>query len=149
MQAARVRGQLSRVLTSAAFNDAERASKFLRFIVERTLAGRISEIKESVIAIEVLGRKSSFNPKTDPIVRVEAARLRDRLRNYYSGEGASDDVLISVPKGRYVPEFSERETSSVLQSADVLRFSLLPPENTMFDSLSSHRTVEELRLRLI
>jgi Tol biopolymer transport system component len=134
MEAARVRAQLSRILTSAAFNDAGRASSFLRFIVEHALDGRPSEIKESVIAVEVLGRSSSFDSKTDPIVRVEAARLRDRLREYYDHHSTADDVLISVPKGGYVPQFSERQPPAHLQTPNVLRLSLLPPEGPVFDS---------------
>src|SRR4051812_41296652 len=108
MEPTRVHAQLGRILTSTAFRDAERARCFLRFLVERALEGRSSEIKESVIAIEAFGRHSSFDSKTDPIVRVEARRLRDRLSSYYAGEGRSDRLLISVPKGTYVPEFSER-----------------------------------------
>src|SRR5215469_16103853 len=80
MDAERVRAEIERILASAAFADAERASNFLRFVVERKLEGRAGEIKEFVIAVEVLGRTSSFDSKTDPIVRVEAGRLRDRLR---------------------------------------------------------------------
>ena len=75
MDAQRVRAQLERILASAAFADAERASGFLRFVVERALEGRTAEIKESVIAVEVLGRNPSFDSKSDPIVRVEAGRL--------------------------------------------------------------------------
>lgn len=67
-------------------------------------------------------------------MRVEAARLRDRLRDYYEGDGAADEVLISVPKGGYVPAFAERQSSAQLQRVDVLRLSLLPPENAVFDS---------------
>lgn len=102
-----MRTEMRRILASAAFADAERASNFLRFVVECALAGRLGEIKESVIGIEVLGRSPSFDPKTDPIVRVEAGRLRARLDSYYRNEGGSDAVFISLPKGRYVPEFSE------------------------------------------
>ena len=134
METARVRAQLARILKSAAFSDAERPSGFLRFVVECALEGRIDEIKESVIALEVLGRNSSFDSKTDPIVRVEAARLRDRLRSYYDREGADDEVLIVVPKGGYVPVFSERRQPAQSQRADTLRLSLLPPENAVFDS---------------
>ena len=72
MEPMRVRAQLNRILMSPAFIDAGRASGFLRFIVEHALQGRSSEIKESVIAIEVLGRNTSFDSRTDPIVRVEA-----------------------------------------------------------------------------
>jgi eukaryotic-like serine/threonine-protein kinase len=134
MDAGRVRAQVERILASAAFADAERARGFLRFVVERKLEGRSGEIKESVIAVEVLGRPSSFDSKSDPIVRVEAGRLRDRLGSYYETEGGADPVLISVPKGRYVPEFTERRMREASKSAGVLRLSILPPENTSFDS---------------
>jgi adenylate cyclase len=79
VDAKQVRLQLDRILASAAFAEAERARSFLRFVVERKLEGLAHEIKESVIAIEVLGRTPSFDSKSDPIVRVEAGRLRDSL----------------------------------------------------------------------
>src|SRR5216684_7991245 len=132
MDAQQVRAQLDRILASAAFADAERASSFLRFVVERALEGRSGEIKESVIAVEVLGRNPSFDSKSDPIVRVEAGRLRDRLSSYYQDEGEADRVLISLPKGGYVPEFSERRPPAATKSLDVLRLSILPPENSAF-----------------
>src|ERR1700736_5226478 len=136
MAAPRVRAQLSRILTSAAFTDAGRASSFLRFIVEHALDGRPSEIKESVIAVEVLGRSPSFDSKTDPIVRVEAGGLRDRLREYYDHQATADDVLIPAHKGGYVPGVSERQPPEGLQTVDVLRLSILPPENAVFDSFA-------------
>lgn len=109
----RIRAQLDRILASAAFAGAERASNFLRFVVERAVYGHTGEIKESVIAVEVFGRDpSSFDSKIDPIVRVEAGRLRDRLDSYYQGDGKLDRVLIAIPKGGYVPEFSERQPST-------------------------------------
>jgi Tol biopolymer transport system component len=136
MEAERVRVQLDQILASAAFADAERASSFLRFVVERTLEGRSGEIKESVIAVEVLGRNPSFDSKSDPIVRVEAGRLRDRLRSYYDGEGEADRVLIAMPKGGYVPEFLERQPPAPSKRLDVLRLSILPPDNSFFDSFA-------------
>ena len=134
MDAERVRAEVSRILASTAFADAERASNFLRFVVDRTLEGRAGEIKEFVIAVEVLGRTSSFDSKTDPIVRVEAGRLRDRLSFYYENEGKEDFVLISVPKGGYVPEFSERRPPGAPTRAAVMRLTILPPENASFES---------------
>jgi len=109
MDPERVRAQLDRILASATFSGAERASNFLRFVVLRALSGRAGEIKESVIAVEALGRSPSFDSKSDPIVRVEAGRLRDRLDLFYRKEGTGDPILISLPKGGYVPEFSERQ----------------------------------------
>jgi Tol biopolymer transport system component len=136
MNAEHVRTQLDRILASAPFADAERARSFLRFVVERALEGRGGEIKESVIGVEALGRNTSFDPKSDPIVRVEAGRLRDRLSSYYEGEGEVDSVLISLPKGRYVPEFSERRLSAAPKRNAVLRLSILPPENASFESFA-------------
>ena len=131
-----MRAQVDRILASAAFADAERARGFLRFVVERKVEGRVGEIKESVIAVEVLGRPSSFDSKSDPIVRVEAGRLRDRLSSYYEAEGGADPILISLPKGRYVPEFTERRPLVASRSAGVVRLSILPPENASFDSFA-------------
>jgi len=131
-----VLAQLDRILASAAFADAGRASSFLRFVVERKLEGRDGEIKESVIAVEVLGRTPSFDSKSDPIVRVEAGRLRERLSSYYEAEGGADPVLISLPKGRYVPEFTERRPREASNNVGVLRLSILPPENASFESFA-------------
>jgi Tol biopolymer transport system component len=113
MDPERVRAQLDRILASAEFSGAERASSFLRFVVLRALSGRAGEIKESVIAVEALGRSASFDSKSDSIVRVEAKRLRDRLDLFYRNEGAGDPILISLPTGGYVPEFSERPPTAV------------------------------------
>jgi hypothetical protein len=85
MEPTRVRAQLNRILASAAFVGSERASSFLSFLVERALDGRAGEIKESVIGVEVLGRRSSFDSKTDPIVRVEAARSAIASAGVWSG----------------------------------------------------------------
>jgi hypothetical protein len=115
----RVRQQLDRILASTAFAEAERARRFLRHVVERKLEGRDGEIKESTIAIEVLGRNASFDSKSDPIVRVEAGRLRDRLGAYYEAHGGADPILISLPKGRYVPEFTERRLVQSSGAIDV------------------------------
>lgn len=106
-----VRAQLERVLDSAGFTRNERLSRFLRFVVEQNLAGRDSEIKESVIAVEVFGRSTDYDPKLDSIVRTEAGRLRARLTEYYSREGRSDPIVLELPKGGYVPLFCERDAA--------------------------------------
>src|SRR5215471_3395550 len=97
------RRQLERVLASPGFARNERLSRFLRFAVERHLEGRDAELKESLLAIEVFGRRPDYDPKQDPIVRTEASRLRARLSEYYLGEGKSDALVIEVPRGGYVP----------------------------------------------
>src|SRR5579859_2458385 len=113
-----VRRQLQRVLASSGFVRNERLVRFLRFAVERRLENRESELKESVIAVEVFGRKPDFDPKRDPIVRTEAVRLRVRLSEYYLNGGRTDPLIIEVPKGGYVPVF--RDLPSVgIESEDV------------------------------
>src|SRR5215471_7129973 len=97
------RRQLEKVLASPGFSRNQRLSRFLRFVVEQHLAGRDEEIKESVIAVEVLGRGPDHDPRRDSIVRTEASRLRARLNEYYLGEGRDDPLAIELPKGGYVP----------------------------------------------
>ena len=97
--------QLERILSHERFGFADRNSGFLRHVVEKTLEGRTSEIKEVVIATEIYGRSCDYDPKVDSIVRVEASRLRSKLRSYYEQEGAQDPIRITIPKGSYVPQF--------------------------------------------
>src|SRR5215469_10384883 len=163
MSPQQVREELDRVLSSKAFADSERHRRFLQFVVERKLDGRVSEIKESVIGVEALGRNGSFDPKADPIVRVEAGRLRARLSSYYESEGKGDPIRIELPKGGYVPDFTSIDSapshskvpakivaglvlgavitllaSVLLQRRPVsgteVRLSILPPDQTTVES---------------
>jgi serine/threonine-protein kinase len=79
--------------------------RFLRFVVERALDGRSAELKEYTIGVEVFDRNAGFDPRIDPIVRVEARRLRAKLTRYYETEGADCSLTIHLPKGSYVPQF--------------------------------------------
>jgi serine/threonine-protein kinase len=103
-----IREQLERILASPGFARNERLSRFLRFAVERRLQNTDHEVKESVIAVEVFGRSPDYNPKRDPIVRTEAARLRARLNEYYLNGGQSDPIIIELPKGGYSAVIRER-----------------------------------------
>lgn len=103
-----VRAALARVLAAEEFVSSPRLADFLRFIVEATLSGRAEEIKGYTIAVEALGRPSSFDPQSDPIVRVEATRLRRALERYYGSAGPDETLEIVVPKGSYVPAFRAR-----------------------------------------
>jgi Tol biopolymer transport system component len=106
------RRQLERVLASPGFLRNERMSRFLRFLAERHLEGQGNQLKESVIAVEVFGRKPDHDPLQDSIVRTEAGRLRGRLAEYYMGAGEDDAVVIELPKGGYTPAFRFREPAS-------------------------------------
>jgi Tol biopolymer transport system component len=105
---ASVAEHLERVLRSEVFRTASRSSKLLRFLVEETVNGRADRLKDYTLGAEALGRGDNFDPRTDPIARVEASRLRSRLELYYATEGASDPVVITLPKGGYVPRFDYR-----------------------------------------
>ena len=100
-----VRAQLDRILQSSQFRRSDKLRKFLRFIVNETLADNASQLKGYTIAVSVYGRKVDFDPQADPIVRVEARRLRSALEQYSMTTGKNDPVRIKVPKGGYVPTF--------------------------------------------
>jgi TolB-like protein len=102
-----IRSHVERVLASPQFSGTPRLAGFLAFVVNTTLAGDAEQIKESLIAVEVYGRRPDYNPQVDSTVRVEAGRLRARLRQYYDGPGEDEAVRIELPKGAYVPVFRE------------------------------------------
>ena len=101
-----IRSQLARILQSVEFRASEKQRAFLSFIVDEALAGRSSQIKGYTIAVSAYGRPEGFDPQVDPIVRVEAGRLRRALDHYYLTAGKNDPVYIEIPKGSYVPVFS-------------------------------------------
>jgi adenylate cyclase len=102
------RRALERVLDSAEFAQATRLSDFLRHVVTETLEGRAASLKGYSIAVDVFGRPDDFDQASDPIVRVEASRLRRALAQYYQGSGNGDPVVIELPRGAYVPAFRRR-----------------------------------------
>jgi Tol biopolymer transport system component len=101
---AEVQAQLERILASSVFSTSARSAQFLRFCVEQSLRGNHDQIKESTVAVEVFGRDPDYNPRTDPIVRVHAKRLREKLDQYYLVHGADDPIRITIPKGGYIPQ---------------------------------------------
>jgi hypothetical protein len=101
-----VRRHLEKILASDGFVRSERLSRFLRYVVETTLEGRLDELKEYIVGLEVYHKGPDFDPRMDTAVRVDARRLRARLDEYYAGPGAGDAVRILLPKGGYVPVFS-------------------------------------------
>ena len=105
-----VRDQLQRMLESVTFQQVDRLKRFLTFIVNEALAGRRNELKEYVIGVQVFGKEDSFDPRTDPIVRVQARRLRAKIVRYYREEGRADEWIVELPKGGYAPTFKRRET---------------------------------------
>src|SRR5688500_17596539 len=126
-----IRQQLDRLLASTTFHQVDRLKRFLSFIVEEAVAGRSDQLKEYVIGVQVFGKEPQFDPRTDPIVRVQARRLRARLVRYYREEGQADDITIELPKGGYAPVFKRRDET-------------LPHRRSITAALTSRNTVAVL-----
>jgi hypothetical protein len=110
LSALQKRELVNRVLAGRVFNRAPAMRAFLVYITENTLSGQTEHLKEQVIGAEVLGRRPDYNPADDNIVRVRAHELRERLERHFSTEGAEEPIMITVPKGSYVPEFVLRKS---------------------------------------
>jgi adenylate cyclase len=100
---AAVLGQLERIFGSNDFDASPRSRAFIRFVLEETLAGRQEALTQVAIATRVFGRRDDFDPTVDPIVRIQAGRLRRSLERYYLLSGVSDPVRIELPRGTYAP----------------------------------------------
>jgi tetratricopeptide (TPR) repeat protein len=98
-----IREELDRILASPGFRGSERRRTLLTFLVEKALAGE--SVKEYVIGIEAFGKDPDYDPRIDPVVRVEMGRVRLHLTDYYAAEGSADPLRIEIPKGRYLPVF--------------------------------------------
>lgn len=114
-----VQAALARLMATPGFAGAERMRRFIRFVVERMLAGEGETLKEYLIGVEVFDRGTTFDPRTDTIVRVEAGRLRRKLKEHYEGEGKLDPVRISLPHGSYRPVFEARGAGTGLPTVAV------------------------------
>src|ERR1700722_18061610 len=99
------RNELQSVLGSGIFHRAPNLAHVLIYVCEKYFEGAAEQIKEYNIAVEALGRPADFDQKRDSIVRVEAHRLRKRLREYYENEGAGHPCQIEIPPGQYAPRF--------------------------------------------
>jgi Tol biopolymer transport system component len=120
-----VRLQLDRILASGIFRRSKRLSAFLRYVVEQTLDGQADILKEQVLGAELYGKGPEFDGAADPIVRVDARRLRDKLREYYS-ESPWNPIKISLPKGSYVPVFEENPSPVILVPGPAPRIVQVP-----------------------
>jgi len=114
-----IRAELQRVLADPEFLASEKRRDFLKFVVEETLAGRTDQLKGYTIATTVFGRSTDFDSGHDPIVRIQAGKLRRELERYYLVAGGDDPVRIDIPKGRYVPFFVEQSDEAT--AAEALR----------------------------
>jgi hypothetical protein len=102
--------EVARLLESKDFPATERNRRFLAYVVEKELSGQPEEITATLVATRVFGRAEGFNPSKDPIVRIEAAKLRRDLETYYLKAGRNNPLRISMPKGAYRPCFIYRNS---------------------------------------
>ncbi len=112
-----VRAALQALANQDPWLQSPRLMQFLAFVVEETLAGRGDRLKETVIGAGVFGRPADYDPKVDPIVRVEARRLRLKLLEYYEGVGSKDPIRFELRKGSYRPEFVAVEPEALAVAA--------------------------------
>ena len=103
---AEAQAEIGRLLTDSRFQSPERNRNFLRFIATEFFEGRAEAIKAYAIAVDVFGRPANFDPSVDPIVRIEATRLRAALTQYYDAHGSDTGIRVDLPRGRYVPVFT-------------------------------------------
>jgi PAS domain S-box-containing protein len=115
-----IRAALERMVASESFRTCPRLAAFLRFVIEATLRGESAHLKGYTIAVEALGRSRDFDPQQDPIVRVEAGRLRRVIQHYYAGPGAKDLLVIDIPRGRYIPTFRYCRAEQASRTPSVL-----------------------------
>jgi hypothetical protein len=99
---------VEQIIASQTFSKAVRLSQFLAYVSEYALTGRADEINEQNIGEQVFERSSGYDPGQDNIVRVQASRLRQRLEEFFSKEGAREELCLIIPKGGYVPQFISR-----------------------------------------
>jgi len=120
---AEIMAAAERIVASDIFSRSPQLGAFLRFVVDAVLRGKGDRIKAYTIGIEVLRRDSSFDPQLDPIVRVEATRLRRAIERYYAGPGVDDPVIIDLPRGTYAPTFRRRSMPAGVMEpvADIVR----------------------------
>jgi hypothetical protein len=109
-----IRAAVEHIVASPIFRRSPQLVAFLRFVVESSLGGKTDHIKSYTIGVEALRRGEHFDPQADPIVRVEAARLRKALASYFVSEGASYPLIIEIPLGRYVPTFCRRKSHRLM-----------------------------------
>ena len=110
--------QLQKIFSDPFFANSDILRKFLAFIVDQTLSGHSNWLKEYTIGVNVLNKSADFKPQDNGIVRIHAGRLRRALRNYYSNMGASDYIQIFIPKGRYIPVFTENGCQLPIDESD-------------------------------
>jgi serine/threonine-protein kinase len=126
--------QLARIIASPLFQRSERLRRFLNFSVDAALRGDEHRVKEYVVGTEVFDRGPAFDPRVDPVVRVEARRLRTRLREWHENDGRDCSFVIELPTGSYAAQFRHRNRVEISgQSSSQKTIAVLPFANLNAD----------------
>jgi TolB-like protein len=142
----KIRQQLEKMLLDPLFSKSPILKRFLFFIVDEKLRGRSNCLKEYTIGLNILNKPKDFNPQENGIVRIHAGRLRHALAHYYNNQGAHDKIRISLPKGNYVPVFSENADyfmRSALHDQQKEFYNTCSSGNTMIASVIPFHYIEE------
>ncbi len=136
-----IEAQLQRLLATSFFSHSRRFPAFLRYVVEKTLAGETEQLKERTLGIEIFGKGADYDTANDPIVRVTAAEIRKRIAQYYQEPGREQELRLSLPPGSYIPQFhppgvepAEPETHAVTAATPP------PPVASVIESPPSPRS---------
>ena len=123
---AAIQEQVGRLLADSHFSQSRRFPSFLRYVVEKTLAGQEDALKERTLGVEIFGRRADYDTASDPIVRVTAAEIRKRIAQYYQDPGHESELRVSLPPGSYVPQFHWPETAKHNGATQAAIISLTP-----------------------
>ncbi|HEX8881772.1 MAG TPA: hypothetical protein VF749_17140 [Candidatus Acidoferrum sp.] len=127
--------QLDRILRSGSFRNAPALQRLLQYVTSKSTEGQLTHLKEYTIGIDVFGRGNSYDPKVDPVVRVEMHRIRQKLREYYQNEGANDPIFVEIPTGHYVPSIGIRNSLALKQQpASQTSAAVAPPMGALPES---------------
>ena len=110
-------GQVERILHSDTFRNSDVLRRLFRFLADKSLSGEADQLKEYIIGIDALGKPSSYDPRQDSVVRIQVGRLRQKLADYYRTEGADDQIIVELPKGRFKLNFESRPEPAVIEQA--------------------------------
>ncbi len=139
-----IQEHVARITASSGFSNSERLRELLRYTVTEALEGRGASLKESVLGVTVFGRKPGYDSDAKSIVRVEFARLRKKLEQYYEGEGSHESWRILFPKGSYAPEFVRAESAASTASGSVVVLPFTCPGSDPDDEYFADGLTDEL-----
>jgi hypothetical protein len=139
-----IQQQIERIVHSEQFRSSEVLRRLLIFLSEKAIAGEADNLKEYVVAIDGLGKSSTYDPQHNSAVRIQMGRLRQRLAEYYRSEGKNDPMIVDLPKGRFRLTFEERSNSPIFGQESSLPPALSVPITKVIDSVPDRPTKRSL-----